>query len=127
MYRPPWHLLVTRVRRQQRPPQVQPKLTTRPSDHDRSSPPLPLCQLQLTRQLHRPRSTPSTPDTPLGLHRYLPRILFPFDRAGTGDEWLAQTARVREAYLDASTIDWSYEESRERVRVHELAELKGLR
>ncbi|ORY65634.1 chloride channel [Leucosporidium creatinivorum] len=75
----------------------------------------------------RTRQPPSTPDTPTGLHRYLPRILFPFDRAGTGDEWLAQTARVREAYLDASTIDWSYEESRERIRVHELAELKGLR
>lgn len=74
------------------------------------------------------RASPPEPDTPTGLQRYLPRILFPFDRAGTGDEWLAQTARVREVgYENASTIDWSYEESRERIRVQALRELQGLK
>ncbi|KAM0786435.1 hypothetical protein ACM66B_001899 [Microbotryomycetes sp. NB124-2] len=64
------------------------------------------------------------------LQRYLPRLVFPFNAGGSsglfGDDYTSQNARVREAYEDASTIDWSYEDSRERIRLQALAELPGL-
>ncbi|KAK4047397.1 chloride channel [Microbotryomycetes sp. JL201] len=58
------------------------------------------------------------------LQRYLPRLVFPSGLFG--EEWTSQATRVREAYEDASTIDWSYEDSRERRRLQALAELPGL-
>jgi hypothetical protein len=72
----------------------------------------------------------STSHTPTGgLRGYLPRILFSFTSQLEEqlDNWSTHTSRQREAYEDASSIDWSYEDARERSRMQELSELRGLR
>ncbi|KAK4055889.1 chloride channel [Microbotryomycetes sp. JL221] len=79
--------------------------------------------------------------------RLLPRLLNPFNTISNDDgttttttgffanveEWSTHSSpppsnnRLREAYEDQSTIDWSYEDSRERIRLQQLQHLPGLK
>lgn len=73
----------------------------------------------------RTRTTPSPLNISPSIQRFLPRLLFPTNP--TGPSYFDATSQMRVADETNSSIDWSFEYGKERLRIQLLSELGGIR